>query len=291
MRHIIPPARKQPLYQITRPRRTSLLGRVFRRKHERPRREFMMPHTYDRPVERRMPRWIGSAIVCIAVVLLVQGVFQMPFLRVTDVSVQGLQYVPQQQVQEFIMSELHRRRWVLFKNDNYFLLSSQRLQQRLGKAYPLQVLSLKKQFPRSLQVIVKERIAGFVLQTPTKYISLDTQGQWMNEVNGPQPHQLIIADERALPGTAIPLTYLEQITAIKDTWSSIVPELTIVKFHITDDQSPIILSTNKNFKVYMSPTNDIKQQLQRLAVYVRDAGFDQPHECIDLSFGESLFIK
>ncbi len=222
---------------------------------------------------------------------IVRALLSAPVFAITTISVEGLEYIPASTVQQFIQTDLGRRRWVFFRNNNYFLISLSRLRQRLQNEYHLDIVSMRKRFPHSLILTVKERIAGFVLQTPDKYISLDTKGSWISQVTGPLPGQTVIADERSVPGTIVSVDYLEKITDITSQWKELIQQVQLNKFHLTDDQTIIILSTNKGYKVYLSPSKDIATQLHRLATYLSDTGTSQPHEYIDLRFDESLYIK
>ena len=233
-------------------------------------------------------RWI---LVAIAALLLIQSILQIPFFQIRNIEVKGLTYIPEEEVQALVQSELNRRRFVIFKNDNYFLFVKRKLQERLEGGLYVRVMSIRKRFPRSLVLEIAERLSAFVVQTPEKYYQLDARGMPLQDVAAPQPHQSVIADERSERQSLIPLNYLEALTEIRKAWEARVPQTRIAKFHLTDDQSVITVSTDKQFRVIFDARKDLKKQVERLVVYVQDAGLEQPQEYIDLRLDERVYVK
>lgn len=251
----------------------------------------MMRDYYAPSHARKIPGWLRASLFGIVFILLLQSLFQIPFFKIDSISISGLKYISNDEVHRFVEEEISRRRFVIFKNDNYFIFARSRLVNRLQEKLFLEVISISTDFPNTLQLVLRERIAGFVLQTPREYIAIGTKGEWIGVVSGPRESQSIIADERQEPGTTLPLEYLEVATDIQEYWRAIIPELEIEKFHLTDEQHIVIVSTVKGYRVFFSPENDIERQLQRLKVYLLETSLAQPKEYIDLRFDENLYIR
>lgn len=266
------------------------------RPQDKPRRRSLLPRraslTKDFYADGEQPRakLVKRVIGGIAVVLLLQALFQLPFLRLQVIEINGLRYVPDTQVRDIVTSELHRRRFIIFKNDNFFIFSSTTLRKRLDAELQLDIQSIKRRFPNHLALTVKERVAAFVLQTPEHYVALDNAGNSTTPVPGPSGNQMVIADERATKEAALPGGYLEKITHIKDQWASSVTTVGIARFNLTDDAHIIVLTTDKKYKIYFNPDKDLDKQLERLAVYVAEGAAVSPGEYLDLRF-ENLYIK
>ena len=272
-------------------------SRVFQQPHERliprmvarQRRELVQRDHYA--PGPRINRGLKGVLIVIALLLLVQSIFQIPLFRITNISIRGLQYVPEADVHAFIESELQRRRLLIFRNDNYFLFAERRFKKRLEDRFYVTVTDVNKQFSRDLSVTLIERISAFVVQTPERYIQLDTSGASIGDVAAPHETQSVIADERSDREQPIGQEYLEQITSIKRSWEDTIPGIRIDTFHLTDDQRIIILSTDKDFRVYFDPEKDIDKQIVRLQLFLADTSQQRPGEYIDLRFDESLFIR
>ena len=245
-------------------------------------------HYARRPPQHRI---LKRLLVGIVIVLVAQSIFQIPLFRLRDISIGGREYVPEDSVQVFIASELHRRRFLIFRNDNYFLFAKRSLQKRLEDQFFVNVVSIEKKFPHGLVVSLNERISAFVVQTPEKYIQLDTSGNVIGAIDAPRERQSVIADERSDKTKPIKRDYLELITSIKKQWEHVMPAIVLEKFHLTDDNTIVIVSTDKSFRVYFDPVKDIVKQLQRLQLFLADTSLQQPREYIDLRFDESLYVK
>jgi cell division septal protein FtsQ len=199
--------------------------------------------------------------------------------------------VPIEQVQKFINTELHRRRLLIFKNDNYFIFARVKMKNRLQDAFYLEVNEIKKKFPHTLSIKVHERISAFVVQTPEGYFTLGTDGKAITDVEKPQAGQLLIADERALRERNVPREYLETATTIAEDWQQTIASVNVMSFHLNDDSTRIIVSTNKAFRVYIDPKKEIHPQLARLSVFLQDRNFEVPPEYIDLRYDDNIYVR
>lgn len=245
-------------------------------------------HYAQRPSQHSILKRI---LIGIAIVLVAQSIFQVPVFQLRNISVNGLEYIQEAPVQSFIASELHRRRFMLFRNDNYFIFAKQGLRKRLEDTFFVNVVSIDKKFPHELAILLSERISAFVVQTPEEYTQLDTVGNPIGRIDAPSGRQSVIADERSDKSQPIARAYLELITSIKKQWEHTIPGIALEKFHLADDTAIVIVSTDKNFRVYFDPTKDIDKQLQRLQLFIADTSLQQPREYIDLRFDESLYVK
>jgi hypothetical protein len=288
MRHIIPPNPIKKAFEKPKKRRW-FFGKG--RGRGQARRAMLMKDHYASRTLPSVPRKLKLAVLLIGIILVIQSIFQIPLFRIKEVSIIGLKYLPQTSVDQFISQELSKRRWIFFKNDNYFLHADRVLKKQLEEKFYVEIVKYEKDFPNGLKLEIEERISGFVLQLPDQYILIDTLGRWVGETSGPQGEQTIIADERAVVGAEISLDYLERATIITESWDDFILPISLDKFHLVDDQNIIEVSTDKNFRIYFSPEKNLDQQLNRLAIFLQETDINEPREYIDLRFDESLYIR
>lgn len=241
--------------------------------------------------EFRDNRAIVFIVAAIAIVLLVQSIFQVPFLRLTKLEVRGLEYQALDDVEKALADELRRSRFIFFRNDNFFLFRRTRLVRRLQNDFFLDIVRLTRRFPNALTLEVRERIAGFVLQSGDHYIRIDGTGAVLGPVEQPSSRQGIIVDERSIPEAAIPIDYLEKVTDISDLWSKNVSTLGLTAVHLTDEPGIIIVSTGAGYRIYFSRDKDIAKQVSRLVVFLGDPAVTQPKEYLDLRFDETIYLR
>lgn len=255
------------------------------------RRSMMLKDYYGQEGSRRQRR-TRSIIILMAIALLIQSFFQIPFFRIKQVDIQGLKYIDDSVVRSIVDQELARRRFLIFSNNNVWLFSSKKIRQRLDSELRLDVMRLHRKPPSTVELTLRERVSGFVHQTPEGYDLLDIHGQSAGSVDKPPAGQVIIADERLSLSSAIPLDYLESATLIVEEWRKASLPVELDKFHITDDTSKIIVSTDKGWQVYFHPERDVAQQVARLSLFLQDTNLEAPHAYLDLRFfDDSLYSK
>lgn len=250
-------------------------------------------HYTRTPVHTRYPRFVRYGLTIIALILIGQSVFQIPLFKITRIHISGVRYLNEEAVYSFVEHELNRRRFIFFKNNNFFITATNRLKQRLENELYVTVTKIDKGFPHTLSLTVDEKISAFALQTQDRLITIGSTGEWVETVVQPSENQTVIADERAIPGSAIDIAYLEALTVTKEEWErSIRPTLVISRFHLTDDSTLIEASTSEGYSVKLRADKGIASQIQRLSAVIEGiAGSAAATEYIDLRFDESVYVK
>ncbi len=232
-------------------------------------------------------RWL----IIITVIIVGQSLFQVPFLRLSNITIDGIKYIPSDQLENEIEEILDRKRWFIFRNDNYFLFQSYDLIQRLENEYHLTDIKLTKKFPQTLSLTAKERLSPFVRQTPEGYYAMNFRGEVLGQIDQPEPTQIIIADERTDQSQGIPLDYLETATNLLQTWAFKAEQLHITKFHLTDSNEDLKVTTSQNYRVFFTRGEDITVQLARLQEILSQDAVPETIEYIDLRFENNIYYK
>jgi len=231
-------------------------------------------------------------IGCIAAILLIQSIFHIPAFRLSAIDVRGLQYLSADELRPFIDSQLMRRRFVLFRNDNYFLFNARSLVQELEQSYFMSIRGIHKIFPNKLVLDVHEQVGGFVVQESDGYFTVDRRGARIEDTPAPPQGMTVLADERVDRSKPVAVAYLEQAAALHELWNERVPRgFIIAAFNMNDENDRMTLTTDKGFKVYFNTQLPIDVQVDRFVSFVSDASYEQPREYVDLRFGESLYIR
>lgn len=254
-----------------------------------PRRQLV--HDYYQNPGQKLQRRIIMIITAIAVILLWQASLQMPFLNLTHFDIKGLSYIPSDNLKPAIENILQKKRWVFFHNNNYFLFKQFDLSDKLKADFALKDIVIKKHFPNTLEVIATEGIAPFVRQTPAAYFKLSYTGQTQEQVGTVPEHTTVIADERADQSQDIPLTYLQQASAVLKAWDLSPSLAKLEKFHLTDDADTIMISVDKGYRVYLSPEEDYAKQLGRYKELLGQNYLPAGVQYVDLRFGNYLYFK
>jgi cell division septal protein FtsQ len=252
-----------------------------------PRRRLVRDY-YQHPGQQ-LQRRIIIIISAIALIILWQAALQMPAFSLTTITIKGLTYIPADNLKPQIETTLHRKRWLFFHNDNYFLFRPFDLANQLKSDFALQEVSIKKHFPHTLEITATEGIAPFVRQTSTAYYKLSFTGQTQETVPSVPDHTTVIADERLDQSQDIPLSYLQQASAVLKAWN--IKMVTLQKFHLTDDADTIIISVDKGYRLYLSTQDDYSLQINRYNELISQNYLPAGIQYVDLRFGDYLYFK
>ncbi len=245
-------------------------------------------YNHRRPPNKKL---IIRVIGVIAGLLILQSIFQLPWLKINNIVIQGLSQVPEQSVRQDIQAKLDERRFLIFKNNNYFIFKSGDLSEKLVANYFLDNISIKKSFPHTVEITAQERISPFVRQTPDAYYVLSYSGEIKEKTAEPPAGTSIIADERQDTSSNIPFKYLESVSKLVEQWDINEQQLIILKFHLTDEPDQIIASTDRGYRLIFSTTEEYSKQITRLKEILAQNILPQDIQYVDLRFENNVYFK
>ncbi len=256
-----------------------------------PRRRQVYDYYREPPAQRTMSRaYLVMGII--AIFLIGQSIFQVPWLALSHVTIEGLPDIPREQLDQRINPVLQQHRWLIFKNSNFLLFKSGKLQQQLTDDFWLKNVIIRKQFPNTLHIKGEERILPFVRQTPEAFTQLDYRGQQLGDLASTTiPTNVVIADERSDRSQWISTDYLEKASAIRQAWNFPTDMITISKFHLNDDDRQLIVSTSRGYRVLFSSSDAFGPQIQRLRDLLDQNVIPATIQYVDLRFGDHVYFK
>lgn len=256
-----------------------------------PRRRQVYDYYREPPAQKTMSRaYLVMGII--AIILIGQSIFQVPWLALRHVVIEGLPDIPREQLDQRINPVLEKHRWLVFKNSNYLLFKPGKLQQQLTDDFWLKDVTIRKQFPNTLRISGQERILPFVRQTPEAFTQLDYRGQQLGDLASTTvPTNIVIADERSDRSQWISTDYLEKASAIRQAWNLPAESIAITKFHLIDDDRQIVVSTSRGYRVLFSAQDSYSQQIQRLHDLLDQNIIPATIQYVDLRFGDHVYFK
>lgn len=100
-----------------------------------------------------------------------------PFFRIDHIALHGLVRINEEDMQESIAGVVDFRRWFFFPGNNYFLVDLEEIRDILMQRFPLQSLTLRKEFPGKIQVTVEEKISTVIYDNGSMYSTLGLDGR------------------------------------------------------------------------------------------------------------------
>lgn len=258
----------------------------------RPRRALRSYHQIDR---QRLYNKVRRIIIVLVVIFLLQSVFQIKYLAISNIELGGQKDLTLSYVQATLQPLLNERRWLFFKNNNFFLLRTKPLGEALRQTYNLEEVRVTKRWPHSIIVTVKEKISHFLWQRAGESYLLDANGAKIRPLGASESRYLVLEDRRSsVPesGALFSSSELDLLNRIYSSWQDVVgSQAGLYKISLGDNAHWDIY-TLVGYYVKIDTASDIEVQLRNLVDILQAgnvAGTDIDY--IDLRFGNKVFFR
>ena len=232
-----------------------------------------------------------------AVVILIAVLFfflYSPFFKLTTIERGETTFIPVHEIDTEVNDFLKQRRWWVFLQSNFFIMSKNDLARTLQDEFQLANINIDKEPPNTLRISYDEQIAVFLLAVGPEAETLqliDHQGVMIQEIPRDDAHP-------ALPLVVVPVSeYLspELATLVLSAWDSVNTRsalFAITGFSVAEDDT-LIATTDKGFEIRLNTIANVTQQLENLKALLATftGGEPLPQEYIELRFSEKVFIK
>jgi len=232
----------------------------------------------------------------IFIILVLQSIFHIKYFRVDKINLSGNQDVTLEDIQASLQEELTATRYLLFKNDNYWLLKTEPMEEILLASYNLDEVNVTKKFPDILNVSIKEKISHFIWQRDDTLYLLDAKGALNRQIRALDEKYLIIQDfreERPSGEVVFDSDEMNIINKLYLAWQDTIDgKAKLVKIRLDDNWSLVELHTDIGFYVKLDATEDLKEQINNLDQVLTAGnitGVDVDY--IDIRFGDKVYFK
>lgn len=197
------------------------------------------------------------------------GVFlKHPFFNITEINIQGAEKISVEHLRYLANNELSKTRAMFLTQRNYWLVETTSIIQTIKNNYSLNKLEINTKFPRTLNIILKEKEAALAYKTEAKTWLLDDQGRVIQNLLG------------ATVPASLPVVYENSSTDILKINTALVPPAT-VKFlsflqtkipeaakvevdysRLIDKEGRVVhLKTKEKWEIYLDRQNDWDKQV------------------------------
>src|SRR3989344_439023 len=125
--------------------------------------------------KRRLPVLIKIIFLLIILLSWITLVIYLPYFRLNKIVYYGLDIIQKDEMENYLKLE-YLDSWSLLPHDNYFLSSTGEMARMLNQNYSLERVEVRKKFPNTLEVDLKEKISSAVYDNGKKYFLLDDHG-------------------------------------------------------------------------------------------------------------------
>jgi cell division septal protein FtsQ len=100
-----------------------------------------------------------------------------PFFYINKIEISGLQRISRADLNDTITATINYHHWFLFPGQNYFLVNLSEVVQVVKRKFPIQTITVSKEFPNILKVILEEKITNIIYDNGQQYSYVGTDGK------------------------------------------------------------------------------------------------------------------
>lgn len=227
----------------------------------------------------------------IGLIIVLGGLFLSPLFAIAEIRIEGLTLLSENAVRGALRESLSVWQRLPF-------LRAQTLKQELEKRFTFDAIEIRKEFPRTLVVTIKEREPFAVWQTGGQFFLIDKNGRLIHEVT-PDERTLFtlpsLEDESQAPleGTLVfppsrGRALLETLLTLRDTHRI---EVAAVRFP-TRSSPWVKYVTTEGWELLIDLDGDTRQELEKMsAVLDRVGALRRALEYIDVRFADRVYYQ
>jgi cell division septal protein FtsQ len=266
---------------------------------------------------RKKPRVFGKWLLVFLLFVLIGGLVylnQTEKYKIKNIKISGQQYISQEEIEQVVINQTKKRRFLLFRQSNLFFFSSQSLKNQLADYFLLTETKISKNYPDTIRIELNEKKSFIVwVSNQAKYL-IDENGIAFKKITtenteiqaigqntdlirpaGDLTNQPVIYD---LTGAGVSLGQAVISTAIvqfiKDLKEGMENDFDfdIASFNYTVQNKELNLKTTQNWEVRFNLENSVKDQLSLLANVLSEKIKDRKSlKYIDLRYSGKVFYQ
>lgn len=221
--------------------------------------------------------------------------------RLKNIVVEGLTRIDSSEIKNIAWSREDNRRWLFFKESNFFLFQVDALQEEILDKYNFANLEIKKKIPGTISIKISERPYAFIFQEGSTYLYASNDGYVIKEavVSPEDMSKYFILENKS---NSISINEKDKIT-LKDDYLNFIfslnqllsayQDLPIEKFIIDQELNSVIVKFINGPAVYFNVKDDLNKQVEYLSLVKKEKIGDNFNKTnyIDLRYGSKIFIN
>jgi len=221
--------------------------------------------------------------------------------RLKNIVVEGLTRIDSSEIKNIAWSREDNRRWLFFKESNFFLFQADALQEEILDKYNFANLEIKKKIPGTISIKISERPYAFIFQEGSTYLYASNDGYVIKEavVSPEDMSKYFILENKS---SSISINEKNKIT-LKDDYLNFIfslnqllsayQDLPIEKFIIDQELNSVIVKFINGPAVYFNVKDDLNKQVEYLSLVKKEKIGDNFNKTnyIDLRYGSKIFIN
>lgn len=286
------------------------------------------PFKKEKVEKKSLSLKVKLIIFLILIVTWVGLMIYIPFFKITNIEISGLQNVKKSELTSYINTTFLKNN-ILFPKNNYFLVNVGKMNQELLNDFPIREVNIIKIFPNRISLEVKEKISSLIYSNESQYYLMDNNGsliKYLTDVKDDEFYVITLSTSTTsttniAPTTTIyipnyekikkeygtyPILYDKRKKEIKLKTNNLIPITYIdnivqfneefkkwergdVKYYTIENiGSGVNVITSNTWDIKINPENDIQTQLDNLKIILKE---NKVQLYIDVRYGDRVFWK
>lgn len=236
---------------------------------------------------------IIKLLFLIAIILGINMLLNNDYLKIKNIKISGeINFA--KNVEEIIKKELEGPRLIIYKNNNLILFNSPKAKNDiLGEIKEIKYLTIRKKFPDSLEITIKEKKPKIGWVTANKNFLIDEDGFILKETNDFKGLP-VVKDISNLPvSNDKKVTYPNFISFIEDATEKL-KNLKLDYDYIEIKETTFIVNiiAKEGFRMIFDSTKDLNGQVSKLEEALKQIGEQRKNlDYIDLTIKNKAIYK
>jgi len=285
------------------------------------------PFNKEKPKKKSLSLKVKLIIFLILLIIWAGLMIYIPFFRITNIEIKGLENIKSSEMITHINSFL--KKGFILPKSNYFLVDTNNISQNLLKEFPIREVHVLKTFPNRIDIEVKEKISSLIYNNESQYYLMDNNGSLIKHLTDVSKDEFFVitlptsttSTTNIAPTTTIhipnykqikkefgtyPILYDKRKKEIKLKTNNLIPIEYInnivkfneefkkwgrgdIKYYIIENiGSGVEVITTNTWDVKINPENDIQTQLNNLKIVLKE---NKVQLYIDLRFNDRVFWR
>lgn len=240
-------------------------------------------------------RKILAFLLLILILIAINALLTTDYFKIKNIKVQGdLGF--SKAVEEITKQELDKPRLFVYKNNNFLIFSASGIQKAvLDKIKEIKHITIKRSFPDTLDISIKEKKAKVGWETGERKFLIDDEGLVLKEVNNfDNLSVMIIKDTSNLPISDNKQVVYSNFIQFVENISNKINNTSISVDHMEVKETTFIIDviTKEGVKIIFDTTKGSDGQINKLAETLKQVGEQKKDlDYIDLTVNNKSIYK
>jgi len=177
-----------------------------------------------------------------------------PFFHISNVDVEGIESITQQEIEQTVYGAMDYHRWFLFPVKSFVFVNTVEIADILNERFPLNTVTVQKQFPNTLHIQLEERLSTVLYDNGDAYHFMGLTGKIVEPIR-----KASYAEWRSETAMVTSTNELgEEISEIKEIARYHTPDITALEHDI--GVYPLIVDTGHGNTGTLEVNTEVMQE-------------------------------